>query len=104
MRAATGIISPWILTSVAPSTSSRPRVPSAWKPTNSTVFRGSGSASFRWCRTRPPVAIPLDEMTMHGKPARMMSFDCCGEVMAVKRPVGGASPCTSGSSSRRRLV
>ena len=40
-----GSTRPWIFTSVAPSTSCRPRVPSAWKPTNSTVLRGSGSAA-----------------------------------------------------------
>ena len=39
-------------------------------PTKSTVLRGSGSAAFRWCSTRPPVAIPLAEMTIAGRGAR----------------------------------
>ena len=30
------------------------------------VLRGSGAKALRWCRIRPPVAIPLAEMMIFG--------------------------------------
>ena len=35
-------------------------------PEQITVFRASEASAFRWCSTRPPVAIPLAEMMMRG--------------------------------------
>ena len=76
-RASTGTNCPWICTSWAPSISCRPRVPAAWNPTSSTVFRGSGSALARWCRTRPPVAMPLDDTTIAGPGRSTTAWDSC---------------------------
>ena len=64
--ARTGTYSPWILTSVAPATSFAPRLPPTWKPGNTMWWRGSGAIAFRWCSTRPPVAMPLAEMITAG--------------------------------------
>ena len=50
----------------APFCRLHPRVPTAWKPTRRTVVEGSGRRRSRWCRTRPPVAIPEAETMMHG--------------------------------------
>ena len=40
MRARTDTSSPWMRTSRAPSSISRPSVPCAWKPVSSTVVSG----------------------------------------------------------------
>ena len=36
-----------------------------------------------WCNTRPPVAIPLDEITTALRRLAVSSFDCCGEAMVM---------------------
>src|ERR1035438_5861640 len=37
-----------------------------WKPMNSTRFLGSGRRCIRWCSTRPPVTMPLDDTMIAG--------------------------------------
>src|SRR5262249_19646704 len=63
--------SPKMLTTSAPSTSRRPSVPSAWKPTNITVSFSSGRPFCRWWRMRPRSHIPEAAMITHGV---VMSF------------------------------
>jgi hypothetical protein len=64
--ARTGTCSPWILTLGSPPTSRAPRLPPTWKPGKTMWWRGSGAIALRWCSTRPPVAMPLAEMTIAG--------------------------------------
>ena len=88
---------------VKPSSSCRPRVPAAWKPTSSTVLRGFGSASFKWCSTRPPVAIPLDEMTIAGMRDCVSCFDSALDSMARNRVVQNVHTRRSCSAWARRF-
>ena len=41
----------------------------------------------RWCSTRPPVAIPLDEMTIAGCFDAVSCFESAVELMVRKRSV-----------------
>jgi hypothetical protein len=67
------------------STSRRPRVCCAWKPTISTVFsRLDGGA--RWWSTRPPSHIPLAEMITAGSACRRSGLGVL-DVLDVAQPV-----------------
>ena len=86
--ARTGTISPKILTDSAPSRMARPRVPSAWYPTKSTVVSGRGRRCRRWWRMRPPVAIPEAEMMIAGPRRLLRRFDSSVRPTIVR--LGGA--------------
>src|SRR5262249_28549581 len=44
----------------------------------------------RWRRTRPPVAMPLEAITIDGWRDATRSADCCGEATIVRRCVAKA--------------
>ena len=51
---------------------------------------GFGSVVARWRSTRPPVAMPLDAMTIDDWREATRSADCCGEFTVVMRDVANA--------------
>ena len=66
--------------------------PGPWKPTNTIVAVGSGMWLCRWCRMRPPLAIPLDAMMIAGPVSALSALDssvvtCTRDVGAAERPV-----------------
>jgi len=67
--------------------------------TSGTVVRGSGNRCARWCRIRPPVAIPLDDMMIAGPRTALMAFDCAA-VRAMWRFLGASG--RAGCGPRRR--
>ena len=67
------------------------------------MLRGFGSASFKWCSTRPPVAIPLDEMTIAGMRDCVSCFDSALDSMARNRVVQNVHTRRSRSAWARRF-
>ena len=65
-----------------------PRVPPTWKPGKTMWWRGCGAIAFRWCSTRPPVAMPLAEMITLGQRERVSCSDCCASPTSARRRSG----------------
>jgi hypothetical protein len=95
--ARTGTISPWILTSGSPFTSRAPRLPPTWKPANTTWCR-VGQQAFRWCSTRPPVAMPLAESTTAGQRAPPAAGLCA---VATSRTPSASASASRGHAQQR---
>ncbi len=66
-------------------------VPAAWKPHRMTALRGSGSRRARWCRTRPPVAMPDAEMMIAGPMWSAIAIDCSTDRHSRSPPPGSKS-------------